>query len=481
MSVELLKRPTRSEVAAEDVYGSHRTCTNSDNLGTRVAHALRTSELAFLQGNFRRSLQASNQCLRDEILVQQKMQKSRDMATTPPTILCVTAALSFALQDDASSSSSSPSSSLIHDETARTFQVRLDSKVSAMDQIAAIALQSWFEIERSSRTAQRSTNTTNDSRNKDLLPFLNLYSCESSSLNACRTITLELMVVFLQFCEAENHIQDALCISLELLTHRFHKDKEPKLMNRDGISGTLPTHNNDLDENYQELLLLFLTRLLPRLHDPNMARRILEERIFNTFGSPPLVPPVSFSASQWRVGTQINVDSASELCEVLSEVSLSLDKETWWALAIDQAKRDLNTILLTKREKDAMVKRAPDSSVPPMNASLENLALVPTQRDGWSITTIIIKLQNEWLQLVKQTVARLSGSSFNEDKNATPSNGQNSAWAQKVAFSLALVLLAWRKNGTVRRVTKALGMMFLSPAVELLEALANKPSHKSYH
>jgi hypothetical protein len=475
MSVESLKRPTTSEVAADDVCSSHRTLINSDDLGRRIHHALPTSELAFLQGNFRRSLQVSNQCLRDEILLQQKMQESRDMATSPPMVLRVTAALKFALQDDTSSSSSS--STLIHNDTTRTFQVRLDTKVSPMDQISAIALQSWFEIERSSQSVKRSTNTTRENGYQHLLPFLNLYSCESSSLHVCRPIPLELMVVLLQFCEAENHSHDALSISLDLLSHRFHKDNAPRIMNRDGILGTLPTHNNDLDENYREILLLFLTRLLPLLDDPNMARHILKERIFNTTGSHPLVPPVSFSASQWIVGIQVNLDSASELCDVLSEVSLSLDKETWWTLAIDEAKRDLDTILLTCRENDAMVRKAPDPSVPSMNASLENLALLPTQQEGWSITTILMKLQNQWLKLVKQTVARLAGSSFNEDKNATPNSGHNTAWAQKVAFSLALVLLAWRKNGTFRWVTKSLAMMFLSPAVELLEALGNKPSH----
>lgn len=208
------------------------------NLHKDVADKLtEDSEQAFVEGSFRQALQLANACLEGEGQSETDRYRNTDSRI---------AKIHIPLQTPIE---------LTFDTDVQRRWITLDlnspKETSRVDRAAAVALQSWFEISQKAGSQQEQARGY-----RHLLPFLNEYTASHQTRyrSRCRSISLELMIIFLQFCHATQHFHMAVELGSELihiLLSSFTSDDERPLV------------DSNQQMHFQELLIFLLTRLLP--------------------------------------------------------------------------------------------------------------------------------------------------------------------------------------------------------------------------
>ena len=430
------------------------------NYYIRQADLLCKAERAFLEGRFRNSLQLANQAILDEI---PKNTKSTEIELSNKLVR-VGCAFSFDSGED-------------NTRQRRTFIVSIASRIEAIDQIAAIALQSWHEINSSQHEGDEDMSRKNITRQgcKHLLPFFNLYSNDKS---ACRPIPLELMVVFLQFCHADDMAKEAISLGVDLIAFLMSDEAQDALTTSPECSPEV------LNECKRDILVVLLTRLLPYLKNPQLTHRILVERIFysqlSSYSSPP--PNSILHIADHVIADEVNHESLSLIISVLRNVSSKGDHSSWWNHSVEESLICLDSLQQKYIQNEAVAESGSDmlqsrrSSVISDDPFKDHIplnfdSLPPTQR--YLIRTRAA-ITHQLRRLVELAMDKLSNGS-----NDGRTNSERSVWAGKVAFSLALMLLAWKRKRLLRRICNQSMMVLLSPVVEVVEALMPDRSNAS--
>jgi len=198
----------------EKVYVSSQAMRADSSCPMAQQSLVEEAEQAFVEASFRQSLQLANKCLEEH---------SKNISTPEADSGHV-----LKLQTPLHLSFDTCSS-------MKTIQVCLGQKeTDTIDRAAAIALQSWYEISSKATGPERSQGV------RHLQPFLNVYSHH--------VMSLELMLIFLNFCRATDHFQEAVDVSSELAFHLFSFQKA-MMWKRDETD---------------ELLIVLFTEMLPR-------------------------------------------------------------------------------------------------------------------------------------------------------------------------------------------------------------------------
>ena len=432
---------------------------NRTNYHIRQAGLLCKAERAFLEGRFRNSLQLANQAILDEI---PKNTNSREVELSDKLVR-VGSVFSFDSGEDTT-------------RQRRTFIVSIASSIEVIDQIAAIALQSWHEINSSQHEGDNEMSKKNITKQgyKHLLPFFNLYS---SGKSTCRPVPLELMVVFLQFCDAEKMVREAISIGVDLITTLMNCDAQ------EVVTASPKCPPEILNECRRDLLVVLLTRLLPHLENPQLTHRILVERIFYSQFSSYSSPPNSIlQITDHVIAEEVNHESLSLIISVLRNVSSKDDHSSWWSRSVEESLICLDSLQQKYIQNEAIAESGQNSlqshrsfaiSDDPFQGHfpLNYDSLPPMQR--YLIRTKAA-MTHQLRRLVKSAMDKLSHYS-----NDGHPNNERSVWVGKVAFSLALMLLAWRRKRFIRRICNQSMMVLLSPLVEVLEALIPDRSNTS--
>ena len=459
-------------IVHENCNEVERLLSRTIDLGHRSEHLTLQADLLseiereFLQRRFRYSLQLANRFIVDEI---SRSVISSHLETHTASVIQVGSVFSYGCVQDLSTK-----------PLRRTFLVDVESTISPIDQVAAIALQSWHEISASQQQSQSkiSGKHTTSQGYKYLLPFLDLYSSES--ISNCRPMPLELMVIFLEFCHAENMIQEAITASIDLLA--FIMEYEVPRIPTDSLN--FDDHSHEiLIGHKQEVLIVFLTRLLPRLKDAELTRRILIEGVFyHQLSSSPSSSP---SKSILEVSAQSTakydcLGSVSEICSVLKDVTSKGNMTSWWTQPVFDASKFLAQRLTDMNEGESendceqnmlQLYHTSDDCDNLFRSHVSPTMELRTPRQKFWMQSMGA-LSNQINRLVKSAIAKLlpaANSELGRDQ-------KRAVWAGKITFSAALMLLAWRRKRLLQSFCNRAVMILLSPLTEMLEALESGPS-----
>jgi len=206
-------------------------------------------ETAFLKGSFREALTSANR-----YLIHKKANTSKNNATTE-TVRIRTPLLPRLMDPQDAAAESSTMVVVVH-----------GGESNATDRAAAVALQSWYELSKlEKKNNKNSRSTSNTSRGYlHLKPFLDTYTfiLESPSndcdVAAVRSMSLELLVIWIQFCRSaalDQRVDAATALTIQLL--------------REVRSSALDVHSPAGQAACRELVMLLFTDLLPRNYNSN--------------------------------------------------------------------------------------------------------------------------------------------------------------------------------------------------------------------
>jgi hypothetical protein len=380
--------------------------TTTTTTTTTTMHRVREAELFFLQGDFRAALKLTNNYLRGLPLQENE------------TLLMVIAHRKLSTELNLKFDPS---------RLLRTITVRLnDSNPSLEDQAAAIALQSWYEIS----IKKKPTSPGHD----HLQPFLTLYES--------RPMPLELMVIFIRFCQTQNEMAQAIGLTVEILSHRIMQHE--------------PTDEKSSDDcYYNELVVHLLTSLIPFSQDPTLGRDILEGLFYQTSTMS------SIDLSRWRGTHRPNEHTVKTALEMLGALPADENRFVWARQSIDQSKERL--LALRYDVNDTNSNDINNSSTHDKTRQGESTPLpmiVSSQPRQYKWST------HRWIRLVQSYTRALY-----DDQNRWENRG-------KLAFSVAMILLAWRRKRRLALASKSIVSALISPLTELVEALAPTPARR---
>lgn len=451
--------------------------------------SVRDAERSFVERDFRQALHISNQILRDAYGKQPSASASTTSSTSTSTAAnpdgCQQLSTPVCFQFDPSHSN-------------RMLRVDLSSKSSPTDQAATIALQSWYEII-TKQNKPLDDKHPNKHPNKHqhhqrdgleyLRPFLDHYQLHP--------MPLEVMVIFLQFCQTHNHhhqhLPEATAITLELLIYRFQKKKDTN--DADDTAAPTPTRVDESwnDTSYGELLENLLTSLLPRFDDQDVVRyhlqKLLQRRTDTDTDTDIAFPPSLESLSIITSSSpNLNLQTMNAILSLLQqELSPTQNSggdddgdgddklSTWSTTYIERSKKFLQDAILDREKGDVVTSRDLVSSAKQVSESESDSEPNPsavtvssrqphTEGTRRSLSTNHTRLgRRQW----NSAVVMLT--SWTQKLVDHPNRWQ---YRGKLAFSLAMMLLAWRKKQRVKRISKGIATLLLSPVAELVEALS---------
>jgi hypothetical protein len=362
--------------------------------------SVRDAQRSFVERDFRQALHISNQILRDDY----------GKPSTADPDGCQQLSTRVCFQFDPSHAN-------------RTLRVDLCSKPSPTDQAATIALQSWYEITKQKKPLDQGLDF--------LRPFLDHYQLHP--------MPLEVMVIFLQFCQTHHHVPEATAITLELLIYRFQND----------VRG-----DESWNDSYGEIFENLLTCLLPRFDDQDFVRYHLHgllERTDTAF--PPSLESLFISSSQ-----KPNLQTMNAILVLLQELPAPQDEDkgkfSRWSTYIESSKNILQHAIDREKSQDSVSSAKASESEPSPSAVTTSSYQPQGTRSFWANT------RRRWYAVVASWTQTLV-----DDPNKWEYRG-------KVAFSIAIMLLAWRKKRHLARISKGIATILLSPVSELVEALA---------
>jgi hypothetical protein len=272
-----------------------------------------------------------------------------------------------------------------------------------------------------------------------LRPFLDHYQLYP--------MPLEVMVIFLQFCQIQHHAPEATAITLELLIHRFQND------------GRVDESWND---SYGEIFENLLTCLLPRFDD-DFVRYHLQRLLQRTDTAfPPSLESISINSSQ-----KPNLQTMNAILSLLLELPLTQDEDkdlfSRWSTYIESSKNFLQDAI--DREKGAATSLDSVSSAKVSESEPSPSAVTASSRQPQETRRLWANTERQWYTVVASWKQMLV-----DDPNRWKYRG-------KLAFSLAMMLLAWRKKRRLARISRGIATLLLSPVSELVEALVPSRSH----
>ena len=365
--------------------------------------SVRDAECSFVERDFRQALHISNQILRDDY---------GKPSTSDPDV-CQQLSTRVCFQFDPSHSN-------------RTLRVDLGSKPSPTDQAATIALQSWYEITKQKKPLDQGLD--------HLRPFLDHYQLHP--------MPLDVMIIFLQFCQTHHHVAEATAITLEVLIHRFQNDGPG---------------DESWNDSYGELFENLLTCLLPRFDDHDFVRYHLQGLLQRTDTAfPPSLESLSIPSSQ-----KPNLQTMNAILSLLQDLPPTQDKDkgklSRWSTYIESSKNFLQDAI--DREKGAATSLDSVSSTKVSEPEPSPSTVTTSSRQLQETRSLWENTRRQWYAVVASWTQTLVD------------HPQKWEYRGKLAFSLAIILLAWRKKRRLARMSKGFATLLLSPVSELVEAL----------
>jgi hypothetical protein len=421
------------------VAGEQATTTSLQHHHDRVeacVFSVRDAERSFVKGDFRQALHISNQILRDEY-------GKPSSKTTTADDGCQQLSTRVCFQFDPSHSN-------------RTFRVDLCSKSSPTDSAANIALQSWYEITKQQKSSNHQAGL------EYLRPFLDHYQLYP--------MPLEVMVIFLQFCQTHHHIREATAMTLELLIYRFQKDGGRVDVDDESVN----------DSSYGEMFENLLTFLFARFDDQDFVRYHLQGLLQRTDTAfPPSLESISIHSSQ-EPNLQTMIAILSLLQEVPSSPTQDEDKDnkfiSRWSTYIENSKTFLQDAI------DSISKKGAATSLDSVSSTNVSESEPPSSS---AVTTTSSRQQPQGINRSFFLWANTTGRQWYTILTSwtqlllMDEHPQKWEYRGKLAFSLAIMLLAWRKKRRLARISQGMAAFLLSPVSELVEALT--PSSRSSH
>ena len=405
----MIRTKTKNRARKDRRVAEQATASLDHHDRVEAVFSVRDAERSFIERDFRQALHISNQILRDDF---------GKPSTSDPDV-CQQLSTRVCFQFDPSHSN-------------RTLRVDLGSKPSPTDQAAAIALQSWYEITKQKKPLDQGLD--------HLRPFLDHYQLHP--------MPLDVMIIFLQFCQAHHHVAEATAITLELLIYRFHND------------GRIDESWND---SYGELFENLLTCLLPRFDDHDFVRYHLQglfQRTDTAF--PPSLESLSISLSQTP-----NLQTMNAILSLLQELpptqDENKDKFSRWSTYIESSKNFLQDAI--EREKSAATSLDSASSTKASDSEPSPSTVTASSRQPQGTRSLWAATRRQWYAVVASWTRTLVDDPHKWEYRGT------------LAFSLAMMLLAWRKKRRLARISKGMATLLLSPVSELVEALVPSGPH----
>jgi hypothetical protein len=422
-------------------------------------------ERTFLEGSFRESLRLANRFLLEREPTVAAARHDEDVCELRQTPLH----LQFDLRRDDS-------------EQLRTMSIRWTAS-GRTDRVAVIALQSWYELSQQA--------SEEDKGFRHLQPFLDTY-CEGHDMS------LPLMVVWIRFCIAMKHVQEAIDLTAEVLAHVrggcsvlwFDPVNEEKWMEE--------------RKAVQDLVLLLFSELLPVYYQSAEAVDDFLKRLVET----------SIAIHQKRdVKPEVPVHEPKVLREVLYRRSpqkeviqkvlcfCNTDDENWppWledsfaecravlqSMLSDIYHHETTTRDRPAENKSSVVEDDVQTNDPSM--SITTHTRNPPETDSWSVQQLSIWKESsekvKWILaavrvFVKKQFHRLRSVSVWESSSSHHDLRQ----CKLACFSLALAVLVafyYGRGGTMGQrikpaVWRVLKTVLLQPAVEILQAFGLPP------
>lgn len=374
---------------------------------------LEQAERLYVQGDFRLALQICNRLMQE---VDEDSSPERTKMDGHRLDSCLT----FHFDEAATSNK------------GRQFSIRHDSCTDDTDRAAAIGLQCWHEI--------KTRRNPKDPGYRFLRPFLDLYEK--------KPMPLDLLVMFVQFCQTNRQESEALSMTQELLLSRLDLGK-----------GSL-VWDKSLDSCFHELMVNLFTYLLPRT-EASFANDVLQNLFRNMSKAETCIDSLLPTTPTTTAQNNIQMNTVLTILNFLKGISGKEDVFEWQP-AMDASKSILEEALANMKSKgnkseefvDGAKQSSPDISFP---SEVKSHQLLGKRQ---LLSTRLL----EWLRRIS-TWTR------------TMVLDRPGRWEKRgsLAFSLALMLLAWRRRKEVARVSKFAATLLLSPFLELVEALTASP------
>lgn len=405
----------------------------SRNLHIDVAdNLIKDSEQAFVEGSFRRALKLANTCLEGEGQSETDRHRYGNTDAAGRIALQTPIELSFEAK-----------------VLRRWIQINLNSpkETSRVDRAAAIALQSWYEISQKAGSQQEQARGS-----RFLLPFLNKYTIDHQiqDRRSCRSFSPELMVIFVQFCDATQHFH----LSVELCSELVHS-----LLSFTG-NGERPLMDAHQQIYFQEIVVLLLTRLMPFCDNPkavtNLGKRLVTDDASST--------EWTLTSTKWYA---CSVPSAGSVRGVLAlldnDESLSRWPE-WLHGTIAECRTNLEILLQDLEAFDDDDDKAFLEGPHSQDGVIEDSLVVNGQ--GTAPPEDFMSWQDSWVARVVHFVRVRVRESMNDHR------GRATA-----AVTILTLWMAWRHRrrlvatGTIHSTASGAVRTILRPLLEIVDAL----------
>jgi hypothetical protein len=337
-----------------------------------------------------------------------------------------------------------------------------------MDQLAAIALQSWQELFVKDQNASTSTSTSRNGGGSGggsggwphLKPVVDWYSKHNHN----HSMPLEWFVgLWIPFWECHGYRAEALAWTLQVLRAGAGAVQEDALDATDATAATA------------ELWIHCLSDQLPRLQDSNVARYLAQGLFVSNSISTMTMTMDSSSPSNFD-SLQPQLQPQTNTMKVLLAVLENLPNELRSASIVESQRRLQQQVLLhTAKEDDdsSSTRSATSDGLVPVATTTTSIVGVVRSSNPYARRTTL----GAWTAWIRQRLKQhcVSVSDWVVTNHSSNQQQQRQRQRQrqrgKIAFSLALALLAWRQKSLLTRYTRAVLMTLLSPLTELIDAL----------
>lgn len=390
--------------------------------------AVQEAEKLFISGHFQRSLTQANRCLAFASKVEQD-------ASVISTENCsssgeFTSAADYSILTDDSSDNYSFRLKLPLNFPYRRSKALMCIRVDLTkapggtdwtERAAAVALQSWYELSKKADTEKEKLQGY-----QFLEPFLKAYSTKETHSSCC---SLELTLVFIDFCYATGHVHESLELAFATIYQIFCCTESSLIINE----------QRDIVREF----LMFLFRSLAYSADSRHVQDGLH-RFYE--------PEWSAVSHQWTILTQINPNSTREVIRFLNDTPIHWPDDC--KSALEECRVDLEQLLEEAHVEDDSFDLT--RAIVPMIGRREMGYSLPTL--GWdgSYEHYFRRI----MHLVRVCVM--------EPLVLSENKWQNRGNAAVIVWSL---WIAWRRRRLVSKgYTKALSYL-LKPIKEILEAV----------
>jgi hypothetical protein len=326
-----------------------------------------------------------------------------------------------------------------HDNSSKSCVFRIGHAfIFAEDRAAVVLLQSSYEISKIQGTLHDATivpvKSFANSKHSDVLLFLDRYAVDS-----CRNfavVPLEVAVVFIGYCHALGHTHAAVTLTLDILG---------SLLSLEYNNTTTTGDDAEISTNVNDLLWFLLTEILPFAVNPNDVTQVLH----HIFKQHPRL-------SSFKMVLTSKPNEAS--------VARVLDELNNWRLADAPP----STHFVVKECQAFLLPLAPKHTEPREKKCSTNADGQISELDWRRRYTLEVskRLRQSFTQLyhfviiaLRQQVTELY---WNSDDR----------WANrgKAALTVFLLLMAWKKQRSIRKHIIVLVATSLGPFREILDA-----------